>query len=92
MRNYAWHRYFAPICCGDVLWLVRPRWKAPGRIVLTGSQRSPDRGSSDAPENLIASVYWAANGPRPSGLGTLQWPFCMQAHQMANVPYFRVRL
>ena len=41
--------------------------RPPGRIVLTGSQRSPDRGSSDAPENLIASVYWAANGPRPSG-------------------------
>ncbi|MBJ29232.1 MAG: Glu-tRNA(Gln) amidotransferase GatDE subunit D [Euryarchaeota archaeon] len=41
--------------------------RPPGRIVLTGSQRSPDRGSSDAAENLIASVYWAANGPKPSG-------------------------
>ena len=41
--------------------------RPPGRIVLTGSQRSPDRGSSDAAENLIASVYWAANGPTPSG-------------------------
>ena len=35
--------------------------RPPGRIVLTGSQRSPDRGSSDAPENLISAVYWAAN-------------------------------
>ncbi len=41
--------------------------RPPGRIVLTGSQRSPDRGSSDAAENLIAAVYWAANGPQPSG-------------------------
>tara|TARA_B100000131_G_scaffold315543_1_gene354145 strand:- start:1403 stop:2743 length:1341 start_codon:yes stop_codon:yes gene_type:complete len=41
--------------------------RPPGRIVLTGSQRSPDRGSSDAAENLIASVHWAANGPQPSG-------------------------
>ena len=41
--------------------------KPPGRIVLTGSQRSPDRGSSDASENIIASVMWAANGPKPSG-------------------------
>ena len=41
--------------------------RPPGRIVLTGSQRSPDRGSSDAAENLIASVQWAANGPAPSG-------------------------
>jgi glutamyl-tRNA(Gln) amidotransferase subunit D len=40
-----------------------------GRIVLTGSQRSPDRGSSDAAENLIAAVHWAANGPAPSGYG-----------------------
>ena len=38
-----------------------------GRIVLTGSQRSPDRGSSDAAENLIAAVHWAAHGPEPSG-------------------------
>ncbi len=41
--------------------------RPPGRIVLTGSQRSPDRGSSDAAENLIASVHWAAHGPQPSG-------------------------
>jgi len=41
--------------------------RPPGRIVLTGSQRSPDRGSSDAAENIIASVMWAANGPQPSG-------------------------
>ena len=41
--------------------------RPPGRIVLTGSQRSPDRGSSDATENLIASVQWAAHGPIPSG-------------------------
>jgi len=41
--------------------------RPPGRIVLTGSQRSPDRGSSDAAENLIASVQWAAHGPTPSG-------------------------
>ena len=41
--------------------------RPPGRIVLTGSQRSPDRGSSDAAENLIAAVHWAANGPAPSG-------------------------
>jgi glutamyl-tRNA(Gln) amidotransferase subunit D len=40
-----------------------------GRIALTGSQRSPDRGSSDAAENLIAAVHWAANGPEPSGDG-----------------------
>jgi len=41
--------------------------RPPGRIVLTGSQRSPDRGSSDAAENLIASVQWAAHGPKPTG-------------------------
>ncbi len=41
--------------------------RPPGRIVLSGSQRSPDRGSSDAAENLIAAVHWAANGPEPSG-------------------------
>ena len=41
--------------------------RPPGRVVLTGSQRSPDRGSSDATENLIASVHWAAHGPTPSG-------------------------
>ncbi len=41
--------------------------RPPGRIALTGSQRSPDRGSSDAAENLIAAVHWAANGPDPTG-------------------------
>ncbi|MEE2625065.1 MAG: Glu-tRNA(Gln) amidotransferase subunit GatD [Candidatus Thermoplasmatota archaeon] len=41
--------------------------RPPGRIVLTGSQRSPDRGSSDASENLIGAVHWAAHGPQPSG-------------------------
>jgi len=32
-----------------------------GPVVFTGSQRSSDRGSSDAAENLISAVYWAAN-------------------------------
>ncbi len=41
--------------------------RPPGRIVLTGAQRSADRGSSDAAENLIAAVHWAANGPPASG-------------------------
>ena len=41
--------------------------RPPGRIVLTGSQRSPDRGSSDAAENLVAAVHWAAHGPKPTG-------------------------
>jgi glutamyl-tRNA(Gln) amidotransferase subunit D len=41
--------------------------RPPGRIVITGSQRSPDRGSSDAAENLIAAVHWAAHGPAPTG-------------------------
>ena len=40
-----------------------------GRIVLTGSQRSSDRASSDASENLISAVYWAANGPEVNGHG-----------------------
>ncbi|MGB0489659.1 MAG: Glu-tRNA(Gln) amidotransferase subunit GatD [Candidatus Poseidoniaceae archaeon] len=38
-----------------------------GPIVFVGSQRSSDRGSSDAAENLIAAVHWAAHGPRPTG-------------------------
>ena len=38
-----------------------------GRIVMVGSQRSSDRGSSDAAENLISAVHWAANGPAPCG-------------------------
>ena len=41
--------------------------KPPGRVVLTGSQRSSDRGSSDAAENLIAAVHWAARGPDVNG-------------------------
>ena len=41
--------------------------KPAGRIVLTGSQRSSDRGSSDAGENLLSAVYWAANGPEVNG-------------------------
>jgi glutamyl-tRNA(Gln) amidotransferase subunit D len=43
--------------------------RPPGRIAITGSQRSPDRGSSDAAENLIAAVHWAAHGPSPTGDG-----------------------
>lgn len=42
--------------------------KPAGRIALTGSQRSSDRGSTDGAENLVAAVYWAANGPKPSGI------------------------
>jgi glutamyl-tRNA(Gln) amidotransferase subunit D len=38
-----------------------------GPIVMVGSQRSSDRGSSDATENLLAAVHWAANGPLPNG-------------------------
>ena len=38
-----------------------------GPIVMVGSQRSSDRGSSDATENLLAAVHWAANGPLPTG-------------------------
>jgi len=38
-----------------------------GPIVFVGSQRSSDRGSSDATENLLAAVYWAANAPPPLG-------------------------
>ena len=40
----------------------------PGRIALVGSQRSSDRGSSDASENLISAVLWAANGPQPGAI------------------------
>ncbi len=39
----------------------------PGRIAFVGSQRSSDRGSSDASENLLSAVYWAAHGPAPCG-------------------------
>lgn len=38
-----------------------------GPIVMVGSQRSSDRGSSDATENLLAAVHWAAHGPLPNG-------------------------
>ena len=41
--------------------------RPPGVIAMVGSQRSSDRGSSDATENLLAAVYWAANGPKPTG-------------------------
>ena len=41
--------------------------KPPGPIAFVGSQRSSDRGSSDASENLLSAVYWAANGPAPIG-------------------------
>ena len=34
---------------------------------MVGSQRSSDRGSSDATENLLAAVQWAAHGPAPTG-------------------------
>ena len=38
-----------------------------GPVAMVGSQRSSDRGSSDAAENLLAAVHWAANGPVPVG-------------------------
>jgi glutamyl-tRNA(Gln) amidotransferase subunit D len=38
-----------------------------GPIAMVGSQRSSDRGSSDAAENLLAAVHWAAHGPVPKG-------------------------
>ena len=40
----------------------------PGRIAVVGSQRSSDRGSSDATENLISAIYWAAVGPQPRAI------------------------
>ena len=39
----------------------------PGRIAFVGSQRSSDRASSDAAQNLISAVKWAAQGPQPTG-------------------------
>ena len=39
----------------------------PGPIAFVGSQRSSDRASSDAAQNLISAVKWAADGPRPTG-------------------------
>jgi glutamyl-tRNA(Gln) amidotransferase subunit D len=39
----------------------------PGPIAFVGSQRSSDRGSSDASENLLSAVHWAAHGPKPCG-------------------------
>ena len=39
----------------------------PGRIAFVGSQRSSDRASSDAAQNLIAAVKWSAEGPAPTG-------------------------
>ena len=41
--------------------------RPPGCIAMVGSQRSSDRGSSDAAENLLAAVHWAATGPAPTG-------------------------
>lgn len=41
--------------------------RLPGPVVMVGSQRSSDRGSTDATENLLAAVHWAANGPAPNG-------------------------
>ena len=41
--------------------------KPAGPIAFVGSQRSSDRGSSDAAENLLCAVHWAANGPKPTG-------------------------
>jgi glutamyl-tRNA(Gln) amidotransferase subunit D len=41
--------------------------KSPRPIAIVGSQRSSDRGSSDAAENLLAAVHWAANAPSPIG-------------------------
>ena len=43
--------------------------RPPGPIVFTGSQRSSDRGSSDAFVNLRAAIEWAAKGPEPTGEG-----------------------
>lgn len=41
--------------------------RLPGPVVMVGSQRSSDRGSTDATENLLAAVHWAAQGPLPNG-------------------------
>ena len=41
--------------------------RLPGPVVLVGSQRSSDRGSTDATENLLGAVHWAASGPLPTG-------------------------
>ncbi len=41
--------------------------RPPGWIVFVGSQRSADRGSSDATENLVAAVQWAIDAPPPTG-------------------------
>ena len=41
--------------------------KPPGPIAFVGSQRSSDRGSSDAAENLLSAVYWAGHGDLPCG-------------------------
>ena len=41
--------------------------RLPGPVVMVGSQRSSDRGSTDATENLLSAVHWAANGPLPTG-------------------------
>tara|TARA_B100001996_G_C18632665_1_gene582406 strand:- start:89 stop:1429 length:1341 start_codon:yes stop_codon:yes gene_type:complete len=43
--------------------------RPPGPIVFTGSQKSSDRASSDAKENLIAAIHLAGHGAPPSGEG-----------------------
>ncbi len=43
--------------------------RPPGPIVFTGAQRSSDRASSDAKENLIAAIHLAGHGNPPSGEG-----------------------
>jgi glutamyl-tRNA(Gln) amidotransferase subunit D len=55
---------------------------APGPIAFVGSQRSSDRGSSDAAENLLCAVHWAANGPQP--LGSMSDTTVVIMHANAN--------
>ena len=40
----------------------------PSRNCLSRISASSDRGSSDATENLISVVFWAANGPKPGAI------------------------
>ena len=53
-------------CALSLIW-AGEGGRPSGRIAITGSQRSSDRGSSDAAENLMAAVHWAASGPAPDG-------------------------
>ena len=39
------------------------RGRPPGNDSSYRPQRSPDRGSSDAPRDLISAVFWAPQGP-----------------------------